>query len=84
MTTMNFLWRLAATGTLYIQVLSLILIMSILPLAFNPIALRHGWGCFSMMLIAMFTRGCCRHGAGHQTVAHPLYSDLTTMYQRFE
>ena len=54
MTTMISL-AAAALGSLYIQMLSLILIMSIYHLAFNPIVIYDTAGVFFMMLIAWFT-----------------------------
>ncbi|MBA96514.1 MAG: ABC transporter permease [Sulfitobacter sp.] len=54
MTTMIAL-AAAALGSLYIQMLSLIMIMSIYHLAFNPVVIDDPSGVFFMMMIAWFT-----------------------------
>ena len=54
MTTMIAL-AAAALGALYIQMLSLILIMSVYPLAFNPVVIYDPSGVMFMLMIAWFT-----------------------------
>jgi ABC-type polysaccharide/polyol phosphate export permease len=54
MTTMIAL-AAAALGALYIQVLSLILIMSVYHLAFNPVVIYDPSGVMFMLMIAWFT-----------------------------
>ncbi len=54
MTTMIAL-AAAALGSLYIQMLSLVMIMSVYHLAFNPVVIYNWSGVFGMLLIAWFT-----------------------------